>query len=223
MPTDHEPGDRQPGDHEPGEAAAALSSAVLGLELGVAGDLLRRGQIVDAASRATLTALSARPQRTGLILAAADTVYPDLSVCSLPGIARAEVVAGLSGVLRTTFAATSDDLSNRDQLEWLTELLLVEVAGARSGAAALDIALRVHLGRAARGNVPVAIGFACLSYYTNYAAMFPSHPVFGQAVALVGHWVQADGPSVASIELRMLKIAEATVGADPIDPLDLAV
>lgn len=211
-----------------GEQGQAVDRSLwLGLEVGVARDLARRPP------RVNLMPNHQPAERSGLILLAAHTVFPEAGVATLPEVAREEVAGGLRGELRQAFAdyrvvapttvgQASEPGRDEDLLEMRSRLLAVLTGGADIQAA-LQVAGRVHLARAVRGTVPMVIAMACLTWYGAYVGeQSPSRALFGDAGQLVERWRNQPADR-SDIETAMATLATDTVGDAPPDLLDVTI
>ncbi|MGI8882182.1 MAG: hypothetical protein ACR2KJ_17065 [Jatrophihabitans sp.] len=171
-------------------------------------------------------------RRSGLILIAAHTVFPEADSDGLPAIAREEIASGLAGPLRqaladhqVTEATTVEEALQPDErvLELRDHLILALGADATTTDDALQIASRVHLARAVLGTVPIAVGIGCFPWYAAYvSSASPSSWLFAEAADLLEEWTQRPDER-RDIERAMAALARLVVGDDPPDFLDLAI
>ena len=161
------------------------------------------------------------PARQSLVLTSAHTLLPEAGVEGLPGLARQEVMQGLSGPVREAMARCED---SSPAIELLRDDLVLRLSGGRSGlAAAVVVVDQVHLRRLVRGVVPTIIATRNLLWYDFYRHDDDPHAeTIGSLRHLHDTWRQRSGER-SSLEEQMRRIAVDVVGEDPDDLLDAVV
>lgn len=192
---------------------------LLTLEKGVLGDL-RRLLHVDVQGTSAADHDRDGPSRESLIFYAAHTVLPEAAEESLPGIARAELTAGLGGPLREAIAQTD---SNDPALPGLRDQLVTHLGGQPGRLGAILVADHVPLARLVRGDAPAIVAVGCLFWYGSYRSDSDPHTDLVRALQeLHDTWLSRPGDQPAT-ERAMVELAISVAGERPADPLDVTV
>lgn len=167
--------------------------------------------------------LDSRPEQDGrraLVLQAAQTLLPEAGVDSLPGLARDEVAAGLTGPIRRAIAATDPTQSAVAELR---DHLVERLSGRLDGTGAVLVADRVHLTRLVRGDVPAIVAIGCVGWYGAYrSSADPTASLVASLLRLSEAWMQRPADR-APLERAMVDQAASLVGDQPDDLLDATV